>query len=58
MGSLGDCSFWVELALMDAETQTEPTRTPTKPREGDDLDERIKRIIREIPGPTPQPGGE
>ena len=58
MGSSGDYSSWVELALTDTETETRPTRTPTKPMEGDDLDERIKRIIREIPGPTPQPGGE
>ena len=44
--------------LMETETPVKPTETPVKPKEGDDLDERVKRIIREIPGPTPQPGGE
>lgn len=44
--------------LMETETPVKPTETPAKPKEGDDLDERVKRIIREIPGPTPQPGGE
>lgn len=44
--------------LMETEVPVNPTETPSKPKEGDDLDERVKRIIREIPGPTPQPGGE
>jgi hypothetical protein len=40
-----------------------PTRQDPNPREPDksddpDIDEQIKRIIREIPDPTPQPGGE
>ena len=38
-----------------------PTKTPTEApdkTEADDLDEEIKRIIREVPDPTPQPGGE
>ena len=44
--------------VMETETPVKPKKTPTKPNEDDDLDERVKRIIREIPGPTPQPGGE
>ena len=44
--------------LLETETPVKPTKSPSKPKEGDDLDERVKRIIREIPGPTPQPGGE
>ena len=44
--------------VMETETPVKPKQTPTKPKEDDDLDERVKRIIREIPGPTPQPGGE
>ena len=38
-----------------------PTKTPTEApekTETDDLDEEIRRIIREVPDPTPQPGGE
>jgi hypothetical protein len=46
-----------------------PTETPVRqePPPGEkgrekesepDIDEQIKRIIREIPDPTPQPGGE
>jgi hypothetical protein len=42
-----------------------PTRQEPPPgekgreKEGEpDIDEQIKRIIREIPDPTPQPGGE
>ena len=44
------------LAGADAPTET-PTEAPEK-TETDDLDEEIKRIIREVPDPTPQPGGE
>ena len=50
--------------VAEVEAPPKPTETPTespakpKEKEGDDLDERVKRIIREIPGPTPQPGGE
>ena len=46
------------VAKVDAPPKPKETETPSKPKEGDDLDERVKRIIREIPGPTPQPGGE
>jgi hypothetical protein len=40
-----------------------PTRQEPPPGEREkpgepDIDEQIKRIIREIPDPTPQPGGE
>jgi len=45
-------------ALMETEAPVKPTESPSKPKKDDDLDERVKRIIREIPGPTPQPGGE
>ncbi len=44
------------------------TEAPVKPSEAppdreadpdeDGLGEKVRRIIREIPGPTPQPGGE
>ena len=43
---------------METEAPVKPTESPSKPKKDDDLDERVKRIIREIPGPTPQPGGE
>lgn len=44
------------IAGTEAPTET-PTEAPDK-TEADDLDEEIKRIIREVPDPTPQPGGE
>ena len=44
------------VAGTEAPTET-PTEAPDK-TETDDLDEEIKRIIREVPDPTPQPGGE
>ncbi len=48
--------------LRPARAGTEaPTKTPTEApekTETDDLDEEIRRIIREVPDPTPQPGGE
>ena len=44
------------VAGTEAPTET-PTEAPEK-TETDDLDEEIKRIIREVPDPTPQPGGE
>lgn len=44
------------VAGTEAPTET-PTEAPDK-TEADDLDEEIKRIIREVPDPTPQPGGE
>jgi hypothetical protein len=31
---------------------------PDKRQDDPDIDEQIKRIIREIPDPTPQPGGQ
>ncbi len=48
------------LRLLVAGTEA-PTETPTEApdkTETDDLDEEIKRIIREVPDPTPQPGGQ
>ncbi len=46
--------------VLETDAPAKPTKTPTKPKrkEDDELDERVKRIIREIPNPTPQPGGE
>ncbi|HXI16578.1 MAG TPA: hypothetical protein VNM48_09410 [Chloroflexota bacterium] len=57
-----------EAPTRPAEAPTEAP-APSSPRpdeggrekEGDsepDIDEQIKRIIREMPDPTPQPGGE
>lgn len=62
-------SAGVEAPVKPAET---PTETPSKtdvPGGADDpgggggdeeidLDEQVRRIIREIPDPTPQPGGQ
>lgn len=40
------------------ETETEdPAQSPDKSEE-EELGERVRRIIREIPNPTPQPGGQ
>jgi hypothetical protein len=53
-----------EAPTKPAETPVEvPTRQDPVPGDPDqqdepDIDEQIKRIIREIPDPTPQPGGE
>ena len=53
-----------EAPTKPAETPTEvPTRSEPPPGEKEkddepDIDEQIKRIIREIPDPTPQPGGQ
>ena len=44
------------VAGTEAPTES-PTEAPDK-TETDDLDEEIKRIIREVPDPTPQPGGQ
>lgn len=46
--------------VLETDAPVKPSKTPTKPKKKDDdeLDERVKRIIREIPDPTPQPGGE
>ena len=49
-------NFRPAVAGTEAPTET-PTKAPEK-TETDDLDEEIKRIIREVPDPTPQPGGE
>ena len=45
----------------ETEAPTKPAEAPTKPAAPDkeeDLRERRRRIIREIPDPTPQPGGQ
>ena len=55
-GDTGRGSRRLLVAGTEAPTET-PTEAPEK-TETDDLDEEIKRIIREVPDPTPQPGGE
>lgn len=62
--------LWLQVAAPEAPTKPveAPTEVPSRQeppdrREGDkpsepDIDEQIKRILREIPDPTPQPGGE
>jgi len=40
----------------EAPPQQKPGEPEKKP--DDDIDEQVKRIIRELPDPTPQPGGE
>ncbi len=46
----------------EVEAPPDPAKTvpdeETTPAEDDDLGEHVRRIIREIPDPTPQPGGE
>ncbi len=46
----------------ETEAPPKPTEAPPKPAappdEDEDLRERRRRIIREIPDPTPQPGGQ
>ena len=45
----------------ETEAPAKPEEAPTKPAAPDkeeDLRERRRRIIREIPDPTPQPGGQ
>ena len=45
----------------ETEAPTKPTEAPAEPAAPDkeeDLRERRRRIIREIPDPTPQPGGQ
>ena len=46
--------------VLETDAPVKPSKTPSKPKkkEDDELDERVRRIIREIPDPTPQPGGE
>ena len=62
----------VVLRAIEIETPVKPAETPTQTPTGTDspdggggeddseidLDEQVKRIIREIPDPTPQPGGQ
>ncbi len=47
---------------VEIEAPPEPSKTApdeeTAPDDEDDLGEHVRRIIREIPDPTPQPGGE
>lgn len=47
-------------APAEAPTPASPTPgDPGKENESEpDIDEQIKRILRELPDPTPQPGGE
>jgi len=45
----------------ETEAPTKPAEAPTEPaapEKEEDLRERRRRIIREIPDPTPQPGGQ
>ena len=46
----------------ETETPTKPAEAPpdqpTAPGEDEELGKKVRRIIREIPDPTPQPGGE
>lgn len=58
MQALEQVALGARPTVMETEAPVKPTERPSKPKEDDDLDERVKRIIREIPGPTPQPGGE
>ena len=44
-------------AKPDTETETDPADAPDEGKE-EELGERVRRIIREIPDPTPQPGGQ
>ena len=47
--------------VAETETPVKPSEAPpdreTAPDE-EELGEKVRRIIREIPDPTPQPGGE
>lgn len=53
---------WRSVPLDEVEAPPDPAKTvpdeETAPAEDDDLGEHVRRIIREIPDPTPQPGGE
>ncbi|MCY3959495.1 MAG: hypothetical protein OXG65_14560 [Chloroflexi bacterium] len=45
----------------ETEAPTKPAEVPSEPaapEKEEDLRERRRRIIREIPDPTPQPGGQ
>ncbi len=46
-----------EIAAPPEPTKTAPDEE-VAPDDDDDLGEHVRRIIREIPDPTPQPGGE
>jgi len=45
-------------APVEVPTRQEPAPGEREKPSEPDIDEQIKRIIREIPDPTPQPGGE
>ncbi|MCY3913366.1 MAG: hypothetical protein OXG43_08975 [Chloroflexi bacterium] len=53
---------WRVVPQSEVEAPPDPAKTvpdeETAPAEDDDLGEHVRRIIREIPDPTPQPGGE
>ena len=53
---------WWAAPHAEVEAPPDPAKTvpdeETTPSEDDDLGEHVRRIIREIPDPTPQPGGE
>ncbi|MBM4437200.1 MAG: hypothetical protein FJ029_08205 [Actinobacteria bacterium] len=46
----------------EVETPVKPTQVPPErevaPDKEEDLSKKVRRIIREIPDPAPQPGGE
>jgi hypothetical protein len=42
----------------DVPAKQEPPPGEKEKQDEPDIDEQIKRIIREIPDPTPQPGGQ
>jgi hypothetical protein len=44
-------------APVKPDTETDPAEVPDEGKE-EELGERVRRIIREIPDPTPQPGGQ
>jgi hypothetical protein len=45
-------------APVEVPTRQDPVPGDPDQQDEPDIDEQIKRIIREIPDPTPQPGGE
>jgi hypothetical protein len=45
-------------APVDIPTRQEPPPGEREKNDDPDIDEQIKRITREIPDPTPQPGGQ
>jgi len=50
----------VSKVMLETEIPSKPS-SPTKPSEIDEdseLDEHLREIIRKLPDPTPQPGGE